>query len=430
MAEAGVVAYELSSRSRYRFCGGCVMCIVVWSAGVPHRGNLLRSPGTDAVSSELPSANLSAYRAFALTHGSWEVGLSLEATVGTLTGEERMLGACRLEPVDCTPVWFMRQAGRCLAEYRELREKYDILTMTRTPELCTRVTLMPVELMGVDAAVLYADVMLPLYGMGVPFSIDPGIGPIIPNPIRDQAAIRALRIVEAEEGTPEIFEAIGMVRKELAGRAAVVGFAGAPYTLASYMIEGRPSKDRGMAKTLMYSQPDLWAELMETLTEVTIRYLTAQVNAGAQVLQLFDSWIGDLGPSAYEEHVLPYNRRIFAAVREATGVPTIHFGTGVGGILEQVASAGSDLVCVDWRVGLADAWRRIGPDKGIQGNLDSTVALAPWEVIEREANRVLDEAGGRPGHVFNLGHGVLPDTDPGKLARLVEHVHETTAARG
>lgn len=337
-----------------------------------------------------------------------------------------MLGACRREPVDCTPVWFMRQAGRCIAEYRELREKYDILTMTRTPDLCMQVTLMPVELMGVDAAVMYADIMLPLFGMGVPFSIDPGIGPIIHEPVRDEAAIRALRVVEPEEGTPELFQTIGMVRRELAGRAAVVGFAGAPYTLASYMIEGKPSKDRARAKALMYGRPALWAELMETLTEVTIRYLKAQVDAGAQVLQLFDSWIGDLGPSAYEQHVLPFSRRIFAAVGE-TGVPTIHFGTGVGGMLEHFASAGSDLVCVDWRISLADAWRRIGHDKGIQGNLDPTAVLAPWETIEVEASRVLAEAEGRPGHVFNLGHGVLPDTDPAQLARLVEFVHEKTA---
>ena len=337
-----------------------------------------------------------------------------------------MLGACRRKPVDCTPVWFMRQAGRCIAEYRELREKYDILTMTRTPDLCMQVTLMPVELMGVDAAVMYADIMLPLFGMGVPFSIDPGIGPIIHEPVRDEAAIRALRVVEPEEGTPELFQTIGMVRRELAGRAAVVGFAGAPYTLASYMIEGKPSKDRARAKALMYGRPALWAELMETLTEVTIRYLKAQVDAGAQVLQLFDSWIGDLGPSAYEQHVLQFSRRIFAAVRE-TGVPTIHFGTGVGGMLEHFASAGSDLVCVDWRISLADAWRRIGHDKGIQGNLDPTAVLAPWETIEVEASRVLAEAEGRPGHVFNLGHGVLPDTDPAQLARLVEFVHENTA---
>jgi uroporphyrinogen decarboxylase len=336
-----------------------------------------------------------------------------------------MLGACRLEPVDCTPVWFMRQAGRCIAEYRELRERYDILTMTRTPELCTQVTLMPVELMGVDAAVMYADIMLPLYGMGVPFSIDPGIGPIIHAPVRDEAAVRGLRIVEAEEGTPEIFQAIGMVRRALDGRAAVVGFAGAPYTVASYLIEGRPSKDRARAKAMMYGRPDLWAELMETLTEVTIRYLVAQVEAGAQVIQLFDSWIGDLGPAAYEAHVLPYSRRIFEGVRP-TGVPTIHFGTGTGGMLEELASAGSDLVCVDWRVSLADAWRRIGEEKGVQGNLDPVVLLAGWDAIEREADRILAEAAGRPGHVFNLGHGVLPETEPADLRRLVEHVHATT----
>jgi uroporphyrinogen decarboxylase len=351
-----------------------------------------------------------------------------ETAARALTGEQRMLGACRLEPVDCTPVWFMRQAGRCIAEYRELRERYDILTMTRTPELCTQVTLMPVELMGVDAAVMYADIMLPLYGMGVPFSIDPGIGPIIHAPVRDEAAVRGLRIVEAEEGTPEIFQAIGMVRRALDGRAAVVGFAGAPYTLASYLIEGRPSKDRARAKAMMYGRPDLWAELMETLTEVTIRYLVAQVEAGAQVIQLFDSWIGDLGPAAYEAHVLPYSRRIFEGVRP-TGVPTIHFGTGTGGMLEELASAGSDLVCVDWRVSLADAWRRIGEDKGVQGNLDPVVLLAGWDAIEREADRILAEAAGRPGHVFNLGHGVLPETEPADLRRLVEHVHATTRSR-
>jgi uroporphyrinogen decarboxylase len=345
----------------------------------------------------------------------------------TMTGEARMLSACRLQQVDCTPVWFMRQAGRCLPQYRELRKSHGILEMIRNPELATQVTLMPVELMGVDAAVLYADIMMPLYGMGVPFSIDPGIGPMIPSPIRDRAAVRALRIAEAEEATPEIFEALRMVRRELDGRAAVIGFAGAPYTLASYMIEGKPSKDRGMAKSLMYGDPTVWAELMETLTEVTIRYLAAQVQAGAQVLQLFDSWIGDLGPSAYAAHVLPYNRRIFDAVREM-GVPSIHFGTGISGILELVASAGSDLMCVDWRVGLADAWQRIGGDKGLQGNLDPTVLLAPWEAIQREADRVLDEAAGRRGHVFNLGHGVLPETDPAKLAQLVAYVHSTTGA--
>ncbi len=349
----------------------------------------------------------------------------MSTAVHTMTGEERMLAACHKQAVDCTPVWFMRQAGRCLAEYRELREKYGILEMTRTPDLCAQVTLMPIELMGVDAAVLYADIMLPLYGMDVPFSIDPGVGPIVHEPIRDAAAVKALRIVEAEEATPEIFTTLRMLRTELAGRAALVGFAGAPYTVASYMVEGRPSKDRGRAKSMMFGQPALWAQLMETLTEVTIRYLKAQIDAGAQVVQLFDSWVGDLGPSAYTEHVLPYSRQIFDAIRP-TGIPTIHFGTGAGGMLELVASAGSDLVCVDWRVGLADAWRRIGEDKGIQGNLDPTMVLAGWDAVERDTDRILAEAANRPGHVFNLGHGVLPDTDPGLLTRLVEYVHATS----
>lgn len=337
-----------------------------------------------------------------------------------------MLAACRREAVDRTPVWFMRQAGRCLPQYRKLRERYGILEMIRTPELCTEVTLMPVDIMGVDGAVLYADIMIPLYGMGVPFTIDPGVGPVVHEPVRDRATVERLRVGEPEEATPEIFEALRTLRAELGGRAALLGFAGAPYTLASYMIEGRPTKDRARAKAMMYGEPELWASLMETLAEVTIRYLRAQVAAGAQVLQLFDSWIGDVGPAAYERHILPHSRRIFDGVRDL-GVPTIHFGTGAGGMVEQIASAGSDVVCVDFRVGLADAWARMGDGVGIQGNLDPTALLAGWDAVEREADRVLAEAANRPGHVFNLGHGVLPDTDPTLLRRLVEHVHERTA---
>ena len=212
-----------------------------------------------------------------------------------MNGEARLLAACRRRPVDRTPVWFMRQAGRCLAGYRELRERYDILEITRTPELCAQVTAMPVEVLGVDGAVLYADIMLPLDGMGVPFRIEPEVGPIVEAPVRDQAAVAALRVVDAEEATPELFETIRMLRRELAGRAAVIGFAGAPYTLASYLIEGRPSREHARAKALLYGEPALWRRLMETLTEVTIRYLQAQVAAGAQVVQLFDSWMGDLG---------------------------------------------------------------------------------------------------------------------------------------
>jgi uroporphyrinogen decarboxylase len=340
-------------------------------------------------------------------------------------GEARMLAACRGEPVDRTPVWFMRQAGRCLAGYRRLRERHDILEITRTPELCAQVTTMPVDVFGVDGAVLYADIMLPLYGMGVPFSIDPGVGPIVHRPVRDAAAVAALRVVEAEEATPELFETIRMLRRDLGGRAALIGFAGAPYTVASYLIEGRPSKEHARAKALLYGDQALWHRLMETLTEVTIRYLRAQVAAGVQVVQLFDSWMGDLGRREYEAAVLPYSRRIFEAVR-TTGVPTIHFGTGTVGLLEAMAAAGSDLVSVDWRVPLDEAWERIGPGKGIQGNLDPAVLLAPFEVVVREADRVLEAAGGRDGHVFNLGHGVLPDTPSDHLARLVSHVHKAT----
>jgi uroporphyrinogen decarboxylase len=323
----------------------------------------------------------------------------------------------------------MRQAGRCLAEYRELRERYDILTMARTPELCAQVTLMPVDTFGVDAAVLYADIMLPLEGMGVPFSIDPGIGPIIHAPVRTAAEVEALRVIDAEEATPFLFETIRNLRRELDGKTALIGFAGAPFTVASYMIEGRPSKDFGRSKGLMYGQPEVWRRLMETLTEVTIRYLTAQVEAGVEVVQLFDSWMGSLGRREYEENVLPYSRRIFDAVN-ALGVPTIHFGTGTAGLLEQMTAAGSALISVDWRVPLDEAWSRIGHDRGIQGNLDPAVLMAPWAVIEREARRVLDYAGDRPGHVFNLGHGVLADTPPGHLTRLVELVHTVSARAG
>ena len=346
---------------------------------------------------------------------------TVPAPPATMTGAARFLAAVHRQPVDRTPVWFMRQAGRCLAAYRELRETHDILTITRTPELCARVTLMPVDEFGVDAAVLYADIMLPLFGMGVPFSIDPGLGPVIHAPLRDTASVRALRIVEPEEATPDLFEAIRIIRRELDGRTAVLGFAGAPFTVASYLIEGRPTKDFARSKALMYGQPALWHELMETLTEVTIRYLQAQVRAGVQAVQLFDSWVGALGVREYSEYVLPYVRRIFSGV--AGMVPTIHFGTSTAHLLEELAGAGSDAVSVDWRLPLDRAWARIG-DRAIQGNLDPTICLAPWPVVEREARRVLNEAGGRAGHIFNLGHGVLADTPSDILARLVEVVHE------
>jgi len=345
-----------------------------------------------------------------------------------MTGAERLLAACRQQPADATPVWFMRQAGRSLAEYRKLRETYPILTMAKTPELCTQITLMPVNELGVDGAVLFADIMLPLEPMGVSLEIQPDLGPVIHAPIRDMAAVERLRPLEPEAGVPFVLETIRALRAELAdGRAAVIGFCGAPYTLACYLIEGRPSRDYAQAKSLMLRQPAVWAALMDRLTDGMIAYLQAQVTAGADVIQVFDSWVGALAPADYERSVLPWMRRIFDALRPM-GAPTIYFGTSNAALLEAMASAGSDLLSVDWRVRLDDAWRRIGFDRGIQGNLDPVRALAGWQVAHDGMREVLASAGGRPGHVFNLGHGVLPETDPDVLKRLVDAVHAETAA--
>ncbi len=341
------------------------------------------------------------------------------------TGFARFLDACHHRQPDATPIWFMRQAGRCLAEYRELRKRYDILTMAKTPELCAQVTLMPVKEFGVDGAVLYADIMLPLEGMGVSLEIQPDIGPIIHHPIRSRRDVEALHIIDAREATPFVMEAIRLVRRELAGKQVVIGFSGAPFTLACYLIEGRPSRDYGIAKSLMYGQPETWHALMNKLTEVVSRYLVAQVEAGVDVVQLFDSWVGALGPGAYKRFVQPYSQRIFEAVKQ-TGTPSIHFGTGTASLLELMAEAGGDIISVDWRVNLDDAWARIGYDRGIQGNLDPSLLLTSWNVIEEGMRDVLRRANGRPGHIFNLGHGVLADTEPAMLRRLADAVHETT----
>ena len=347
------------------------------------------------------------------------------AGVAAHTGFARFLDACYHRQPDATPVWFMRQAGRCLAEYRELRKSYDILTMAKTPELCAQVTQMPVKEFGVDGAVLYADIMLPLEGMGVSLEIQPDVGPIIHNPIRSMRDVEALRIIDAGEATPFVMEAIRLVRRELAGKQAVIGFSGAPFTLACYLIEGRPSRDYGIAKSLMYGQPGTWHALMNKLTEVVSRYLVAQVEAGVDVVQVFDSWVGALGPDAYKRFVQPYTQRVFEAVKQ-TGTPSIHFGTGTASLLELMAQAGGDIISVDWRVNLDDAWARIGYERGIQGNLDPSLLLTSWDVIEEGMRDVLRRADGRPGHIFNLGHGVPADTQPAMLRRLVDAVHEAT----
>jgi uroporphyrinogen decarboxylase len=321
-----------------------------------------------------------------------------------------------------TPVWYMRQAGRCLAEYRELRERYGILEMARTPELCARVTAMPVARLGVDAAVLYADIMLPLDGMGVPFHIEPDVGPIVEHPVRTMRDVAALRVVDAAEATPYLFTAIRALRRSLPAEVALIGFAGAPFTLASYLIEGRPSRDLARTKALLFGEPVLWDRLMTTLTEVLVRYLGAQVDAGVDVIQLFDSWAGSLSAEDYARAVLPYSRRVLA---EVTGVPRIHFATGNPELLPLLADVPCEAVSVDWRIGLADAWSRIG-DRGIQGNLDPAVCLAPFDVVASRTRAILAEAGRRPGHIFNLGHGVLPGTDADTLARLADLVRLET----
>jgi uroporphyrinogen decarboxylase len=305
-----------------------------------------------------------------------------------------------------------------------LRQKHDFMAVATTPELAAAATLMPVDRLGVDGAVLFADIMLPLAGMGVPFEIRPNVGPVIEQPVRTAADVDRLRVVEAEEGTPYVLEAVRLLKRELGERAALLGFAGAPFTLACYLVEGRSSREYPRTKALMYGEPATWHRLMEVLTEVVIRYLRGQIEAGADVVQLFDSWLGLLGPEAYGTHVLPYTRRVFAAL--AGSAPTIHFSTGTVSLLDQIAASGCDLISVDWRLPLDAAWERIGPARGIQGNLDPTLVLAPWPTVAAGARDVLRRAAGRPGHVFNLGHGVLPETDPDALARIVDLVHEET----
>ncbi len=338
-----------------------------------------------------------------------------------MTGRQRFLAAIRGQPVDVTPVWFMRQAGRSLPEYRALRERHDFLTVATTPDLAAEATMMPVDRLGVDAAVLFADIMLPLASLGRPFEIRPGIGPVIPEPIRTGADVDRLTRIPARDATPYVLDALRLLKRTLGERAALLGFAGAPFTMACYLIEGKPAKEFPRAKALMYGQPEIWHRLMETLTSVTIDYLQEQIAAGADAVQLFDSWLGLLDPLSYEAMVLPYTRRIFTAVSSLA--PAIHFSTGTVALLEQIATSGCTAVSVDWRLPLDVAWDRLGRGVGIQGNLDPALLLAPWHVVERETHEVLYRADGRAGHIFNLGHGILPHTDPDILARIVRLVH-------
>ncbi|MET0938069.1 MAG: uroporphyrinogen decarboxylase [Gaiellaceae bacterium] len=331
-----------------------------------------------------------------------------------------LVRACRHEPVERTPVWFMRQAGRSLPEYRALRERYGFFELAETPELCAKVTLQPVERHGVDAAVLFADIMTPVLAMGVDVQLVEGVGPMVEHPFRAAADVDRLHPLAPPGGT---LEAIRLIRAELPADKALVGFCGGPFTVACYLVEGRGSRDFLAAKELMYREPAVWHALLERLADGFAAYVRAQVDAGADVIQLFDSWAGILSPADYEEFAAPYSRRVLGAV----DAPTIHFGTGTAGLLSHMRDAGGDVIGLDWRVELDRAWASVGLDLGVQGNLDPAVLLAPWPKVEAAAADVLRRANGRRGHVFNLGHGVLPPTDPDALTRLAAFVQEQTA---
>jgi uroporphyrinogen decarboxylase len=318
----------------------------------------------------------------------------------------------------------MRQAGRSLPEYRELRKRYGFFDIAGTPELCAEVTLQPVRRHGVDAAVLFADIVSPVLGMGVDVELVEGVGPVVEEPIDSAAAVERLQVVEPEEWAAPILEAVRLVRAVLEPEQALVGFCGAPFTVAGYLVEGRRSRDFARTKALMYREPTVWHALMERLTEQFARYVAAVAEAGADAIQLFDSWVGVLSVADYREFVAPYSARIL----DAAGVPTIHFGTGTTPqLLAEMAQAGGTALGIDWRIPLDDAWTAIGEERAIQGNLEPAVLLGPWERTEFAAFDVLRRAAGRPGHIFNLGHGVLPQTDPDALARLAELVGEWRA---
>jgi uroporphyrinogen decarboxylase len=331
--------------------------------------------------------------------------------------EPLLVRAARREPVERTPVWFMRQAGRSLPEYRALRERHSFWEVAQTPELCAEVTLQPVRRHNVDAAVMFADIMTPVLAMGVDVELVEGVGPVLETPIRSAADLERLVVPEPEAYAP-VAEAIRIVRAELGAERAVVGFCGGPFTVAGYLVEGRPSRELTRVKTLMYEEPATWNALMERLADCFSGYLAAQARAGAHVVQLFDSWVGVLSPADYEEFVAPWSARILASV----DVPTIHFGTGTATLLPAMSRAGGDVIGLDWRIPLDDGWALAGDDRGVQGNLDPAVLLGPWERVEAAALDVLARANGRPGHIFNLGHGVLPGTRAETVTRLAELV--------
>ncbi|MFC8131695.1 uroporphyrinogen decarboxylase [Streptomyces sp. NPDC057302] len=340
------------------------------------------------------------------------------------TYDSAFMKACRREPVPHTPVWFMRQAGRSLPEYRKVREGTAMLESCMMPELVTEITLQPVRRHKVDAAIYFSDIVVPLKAIGIDLDIKPGIGPVVANPIRSRADLAQLRDLTPDD-VSYVTEAIGMLTAEL-GPTPLIGFAGAPFTLASYLVEGGPSRNHEHTKALMYGDPQLWADLLDRLAEITGAFLKVQIEAGASAVQLFDSWVGALAPADYRRSVMPASQKVFDAVA-SYGVPRIHFGVGTGELLGLMGEAGADVMGVDWRVPMDEAVLRVGPGKALQGNLDPAVLFSTREAMETKTDEVLDAAAELEGHIFNLGHGVLPTTDPDALTRLVEHVHTRTA---
>ncbi len=334
----------------------------------------------------------------------------------------RFLKACRGEDVDCTPIWFMRQAGRYMQEYRKLRENHSLLELCTTPDLAKEVTLQPIRRFDLDAAIIFADILLPLKSMGVGFDFVKGKGPVIHQPIRTPADVEKLHAGDPEEDLKCVLETLGLVRSELDPKIALIGFAGAPFTVASYMIEGGYSRNFLHTKLLMYSHPEAWKRLMETASEIMARYLAAQIEAGAQVIQLFDSWVGCLEPEDYRRYVLPYSQKIFSRLKSYS-VPLLHFGTGTTTLLELMKEAGGTVMGVDWRISLKEARSRLGSDTPIQGNLDPVSLFAPPSFLEEKVDQVLEQADGHPGHIFNLGHGILPETPVENVEAVVQWVH-------
>ena len=333
------------------------------------------------------------------------------------------LAACRCEPVTHTPVWIMRQAGRYLPEYRKIRAEVDFLTLTKTPELAVEVTLQPIRRFGMDAAILFSDIMTPVEGMGVVLDFQPG--PVIETPIRSFDQVEALRIPDPEEGVPFVLETVRLLSEALPASVPLIGFAGAPFTLFCYLVQGGGSKTFSEAKAFLFAEPEVSHKLLEKLADTMVRYLEAQAGAGAKALMIFDSWAGLLGPEQYREFAFPAVRRVIDALRPLD-VPLIYFPNQGATLLGTVAECSADVVGIDWRLPLSDARRILGPDTAVQGNLDPTALFAPREDLARQIDRVLEDAGPAPGHIFNLGHGIERTTDPDAVAFLVDRVHEVS----